>query len=403
MSQRSQRQPPRDDTSRSVFLVFETNDIYQNVVEYLNPEDLRNFTLSYTSMRDSPLLTTSIVIKNTLLNGNKHTKTRIERIYAQILSNTIFIPTPIRLLSLLTMKHCEFCHTRLVNFISDYGLALCLPCKKEHTTCIETKPAKLLKTKIEMNDIIQHQDVNLFPHHFIYKEPYYNRRFAKPLPVYYVLNKPFYDKNNDRVGPIITNIELNEMLHLQSYQAVEKYIETNKPEQSQARCMFIQAMTIHREKCFEVIENKEKEHISKVKMYRFKKYLNTTQAIAFLLERIPDHLKYKLDYNVRPSFPCPPEVTYGQLVALRRRDDHYLLLTSVDDVRKILSDGPPNAQVRIHIIDRVVARIIKPLLDSPTKFNDETKRKHRNNLHHLAQTICRYYGAREDSDFPATW
>jgi len=193
------------------------------------------------------------------------------------------------------------------------------------------KPAKLLKSKIEMNDIIQHQDVNLLLHHFVKEQPY-TGYVSRRLQVYYVLNEPFFDKNNNRVGPIITNSQLSEMLNLSSYQAVEKYIETNKPNQSQARRMFIQAMTLHREKCFEVIEKREKEQVSKVKMHRFKKYINTTQAIALLLERIPDHLKYKLDYNVRPSFPCPPEVTYGQLVALRRYPiAHYMLLSSEDD------------------------------------------------------------------------
>ena len=112
------QQPPMDNALRSAFSIFATDDIYQEIVEYLNPKDLYNFTLSYTSLRDTPLLTTSIVIKNTLLNGNKHIKTRIERVYAQILSNTIFIPTPIRLLSLLTMEHCECCNIRPVNLLS---------------------------------------------------------------------------------------------------------------------------------------------------------------------------------------------------------------------------------------------------------------------------------------------
>jgi len=87
-------------------------------------------------------------------------------------------------------------------------------------------------------------------------------------------------------------------------------------------------------------------------------------------------------------------VTYGQLVALRRYPiAHYMLLSSEDDVRNILSDGPPDAKVCIHILDRVSARLIKPLLDCPTKYNNGCKARHRANLHHLAQTICEYYGA----------
>jgi hypothetical protein len=401
MSQHSQHQPHMDDASHYVFPIFKLYDMYQKVVEFLNPKELHNLTLSCKASRDN--LTTPIVIKNALLNGNKHAKTSIERVYAQVLANTILVPTAIRLLSLLTMKYCECCNIKAINFVSDYGLALCLSCKKEHTSRIEMKPAKLLRSELEMNDIIQHKDVNLILHHFVKEQPnlgYYSRR----IPVYYVLDRPFFDENNKRVGPTITKSHLNEMLNLSCYHAVEKYIKNNKTTQTRARRKFIHAMTLNRESCYTISQIKENNKIVKAKRYRYNKYINTRQAIAFLLERIPENIRYKLDYRVHLSFPGPPALTRPQLVPLHRSNHHYLLLAcDEDNVRAILAEGPPDGKVYINIVDRVVDRIVKPLLCCPTKFNDETKTRHEENLHQLAQTICRYYGARGDNDFPATW
>lgn len=66
MSQRSQRQPPRDDTSRSVFLVFETNDIYQNVVEYLNPEDRTKNQRRLRSQRKEQSHCTVVILQRSI-------------------------------------------------------------------------------------------------------------------------------------------------------------------------------------------------------------------------------------------------------------------------------------------------------------------------------------------------
>lgn len=408
MSQRPQQhQPLIDDASRSVFPIFEINDTYQKVVEYLNPKELHNFTLSYgTSLRDRPLLTYSVVMKNALLNGNKYTKIRIERIYAQVLANTILIPKPTRLLRLLAENHCECCSTRKVNLISDYGLVLCLACKKELTSRVDMKPAKLLKSMIEMNDIIQHPDVNLVLHHFMKEQPY-TGSVSRRLAVYYALNESFFDENNDRVGPITTISQLNEMTNLPDYQSVEQYIEANKPNQSQARQEFIHAMSLHRERCHKLNEKKTKEQIMKVKKYRFNKYMNTKQAIALLLERIPDNLRHKLEYSVHFSFSCPPELTrHPQMVPLNPFE--YLLLADTteghtDGVHAILTEGPPDGYVHVRIRHRLVERVIKPLLDCPTKYNDETKWRHRANLHHLAQVICKHYKSPGENEYPSTW
>lgn len=399
MSQQHTKRQPHNNTS-SIFLLFEDENMYQNVVEYLNPTELYTFTLSYASVCDGPILTTYTVVKNALFNGNKHIKTRMERIYAQVIANTIFIPKPIRLLSLLTMKYCECCNMQPINFVTDYGLALCLPCKKENTSRIEMKATKLLRSKIEINDIIQNQKVNLVPHHCVKEQPnlgYYSRR----LLVYYVLNEPFFDENNNRVGPIITHKQLSEMLNLPSYEAVEKYIEDNSPDQSQARCMFIQAMTLLREKVFDINEKKALERSVNVKRFRFKRFLNTTQAIALLLKRIPEHLRFKLDYRIQFSF-------YRQNDEARRAkmDGLRVLANAAESpaaaVQAVLNHGPPDGVVSIWIRCNRTAGIIKPLLSCPTKYNDETKKSHRANLLELARMICKHFKAPYDSEFPAT-
>lgn len=191
------------------------------------------------------------------------------------------------------------------------------------------------------------------------------------------------------------------MLNLPSYEAVEKYIEDNSPDQSQARCMFIQAMTLLREKVFDINEKKALERSVNVKRFRFKRFLNTTQAIALLLKRIPEHLRFKLDYRIQFSF-------YRQNDEARRAkmDGLRVLANAAESpaaaVQAVLNHGPPDGVVSIWIRCNRTAGIIKPLLSCPTKYNDETKKSHRANLLELARMICKHFKAPYESEFPAT-
>ena len=357
--------------------ILQISDVFKTVVDYITPKDLLNLTRSCKALYNNPLLTLSTVINVSLMNGNKNTKVAIERIYHQILSKRIHVPTERRLLYLVTTERCEFCHINKVNLISPYGLAFCIQCKRRHTKEIVLKPEKMLNLPIEINDIIELPSVFSILHHFKNDFPF------QRVPVFYVLEKPCYDHNKNRIGSIITRKHLNEMLELQDLNKVENYIKKHHPNQSKPRSDFILAMKQIREQSFAKNQQREANLILSRKMFRIKKYNNIVDALSFLRGMIP------VRYHWRLAFVC-----------LSRR---CLNGTHNLSVHERILQGPRDANIIVHVIDPEVRNIVKPLLGAPSRFNDETNTKHQAKLHDLACLLCKLFGARGEDEYPATW
>ena len=389
----------------SLYSILPVDDVYHTIIDFLSPKELYNLTLS---SGQSCKLKLSLVIRVCLLRGNKNTKVSLERIYSNVLSNSIHVPSAGRLLFLLTSNTCECCNTKQVNLVSCHGLLLCLSCKQRQTAQIEMKSPKLLKSNIQINDIMAHPDVNTMVHHFIREAPY--NWEANRLPVYYMLTKPCFDMKQCNIGPIITKQHLDDMLQLTSYTEVESYIESRKPNQADSRLEFISAMTLHREECFDLQQQKGNLRTLSVRKYRVKKFQNVQTAIALIRRYIPDNLKYALNYHICTSFPV--SVASGATYICRYIPrsprvmyPYYAILGSVqvNDVRVMLDEGPSNGKVFIRMRCGQVRRITQPLVNRPTNFNDGTNNKHQHRLLCMAREICMYFGALMDDEYPATW
>ena len=381
--------------------LLEVSDAFQQIVGYLKPREFYNLTLSSKAIHRSSKLTLSLVIQVCLLCGNKHTKVSLERIYSKVLSNAIHVPSARRLLFLLASNTCECCGVKKVNFVSDYGILLCLSCKKAHTTQIDIKSPKLLKSNVEINDLMAHPGVYSMVHHFVREAPYNYE--SNRLPVCYMLSEPCFDMKQRNIGPVMTTLHLNEMLQLPSYIAVESYVEYHKPNQINDRLEFINAMMLHREKCLILQQQKENLRILSVKRYRLNKFKNTHEAIALLRRNIPDGLKFALNYRTCTSFFVRDGVS--RYSGPQVMHPYYSIIGSVqiDNVRVMLNEGPPNGKVFIRIMNGNVRRIVQPLIKRPTNFNDGTNVRHQERLLCLAREICMYFGAATDAEYPATW
>ena len=379
--------------------LLKVGDVFQQIVGYLKPREFYNLTLSSKAIHHSSRLTLSLVIQVCLLCGNKHTKVSLERIYSKVLSRAIHVPSARRLLFLLASNTCECCGVKRVNLVSDYGILLCLSCKQARTTQVDVKSPKLLKSNVEINDLMAHPDIYSMVHHFTREAPYNYE--SNRLPVCYMLTNPCFDMKQCNIGPVMTSLHLNEMLQLPSYSAVESYIKSHKPNQTNDRLEFINAMTMHREECFILQQQKENLRILSVKRYRLNKFKNTYEALDLLLGNIPDCLKFVLNYRTRASF----FVRHGRFSGPQVMHPYYSLHGSVqvDNVRVMLDEGPPNGKVFIHVMNANIRRIIQPLSKRPTNFNDGTNAKHQERLLCLAREICMYFGAATDTEYPATW
>jgi len=217
--------------------------------------------------------------------------------------------------------------------------------------------------------------------------------------------KPCFDMKKCNIGPVITSLHLKEMLHLPNYSTVELYIKDREPDQADIRLEFIDAMTMHRQKCFVIKQKEENDRISSVRKYRLNKFQNVQTAIALLRRNIPDGLKYVLNFQICTTFQVSVSsgVTYiCRYVPRSSRSTYpyYSILGSVrvNDVKVMLDEGPPNGKVFIRIMNASIRQIVQPLVNCPSKFNIQTSTKHQERLLGLAREICMFMGAEHEEN-----
>jgi len=81
-------------------------DAMVNVMEFLPPRSLYNIALTCKSLRE--MVTTKMVVQSALIHGG-HAKKTMEELYKLMKNQSIYPPSPLRLLRLANGKTCEFC------------------------------------------------------------------------------------------------------------------------------------------------------------------------------------------------------------------------------------------------------------------------------------------------------
>lgn len=357
--------------SNPLCYVMGIGGVYQGVVDYLTPIDLYNLTNTCKDMHSNSNLNVKTIVKVALLNGNKHTKTTIEHIYHQLLPKAIFTPSVHRLLLLTVIRSCELCGNNKIQYVTNFGLAFCNDCRKLKTTSCHMKPPKRLQTKVEINDLLQHPNVLSIVHHF---ERESCHQFSPKQPVSFVLKKPAFSGKHERIGPIITDKDLNAMLKLSNYKLVENYISVHQPpshsQNFNDRNDFINAVNTYREVSYRAQTLRGTKNREAWKTYRMKKIQNALQALENLMEFIPP------DLNNNTYF--------GHSV------DHFYR-----DYQRC------SYRVCIYMNNPFVRNKLRPLLRAPSRYLTITQKNHEELLH-LARILCRHFSALRNPQYAAT-
>lgn len=346
--------------------IMQIGEVYQRVVDYLTPLELYNLTNTCHMMHANQNLDVMTVVKVALFNGNTYTKTTIENIYHQLLSNAIFMPSIHRLLLLTVIKSCELCRNNKIHYVTNFGLAFCITCRQSKTISCYMKPPRKLLRSVEINDLLQHPSVLSITHHF---ERETSHKFSPKHPVSYVLEKPAFDGNRNQIGPVITNRDLNFMLTLPNYKRVEDYISSQQPA-SLCRDDFINAVNMYREVSYIARVRRKMKNCDQWKTYRKKKLKNALQALVNLMEYIPPGITYYFRHRINETY---------------------------------LGYKYASNEVCIQMYNAFVRHKLRPLLRSPSRYLTTSPRNNEQKLLDLARIICRHFSARPNQYYAATW
>ena len=352
--------------SSDLLSVMQIGEIFQGVTSFLKPTELYNLTNTCHTMHDNHYLDVTTVVKVALFNGNKWTRTTIENIYHQLLSNAIFMPSIHRLLLLTVIKSCEFCGNNKIHYVSNFCLAFCNTCRQHKTISCYMKPPGQLRRSVEINDLLQHPSVLSIVHHL---ENETGHKFSPKHQVSYVLKKPAFDGNHERIGPAITNEDLNTMLTLPNYEHVENYILDQQPLSSQNRDDFISAVNMYRTSSYDHAQTKIRNR-EVWKAYRKKKLQNAIQALKNLMEFIPPELHHHFGNHVDHFYQDYEHCSY---------------------------------RVCIHMDNAFITNRLRPLLRAPSRYLTITQKNHKQDLLDLAIILCRHFSALPNPRYAATW
>lgn len=107
-------------------------DVLTVVMSFVSPRQLLNLSQTCRPLHDA--VTTELVVKSAMIYGGHAIKT-MEELYPLFQKQSIYVPSPNRLLSLANGKRCEHCLISKVNHVRpNYGLFLCWHCLTTHFT-----------------------------------------------------------------------------------------------------------------------------------------------------------------------------------------------------------------------------------------------------------------------------
>ncbi|KAL7460029.1 hypothetical protein ACHAXS_000497, partial [Conticribra weissflogii] len=166
------------------------------VLEFLSPPDL--FNAAFLSKTLQGAVTTRMVVKSALLHGG-YAKRTMKELRSVTTSNSIHVPSPLRLLRLSCGKRCEVCFSDKVNFVRPgWGLFACW-------TCVTEGPTKAWSTKW----------VRYGRNECAYKAVFGNPRVvsSKYGRKYFMLRHPMTDASGEPIGPIVCFDDVDKMVN----------------------------------------------------------------------------------------------------------------------------------------------------------------------------------------------
>ena len=165
-------------TAHHPFLDLLEGDIGSAIFGFLDVKELKKVVFSSKSMMQK--LSYEHVIRSGMLHG-RYSKTTIERIVENL--DSIYIPSPIRLLCLVNGKFCERCGTKKVNHtFGQFGVFMCY--SNLGQTCMD-----------EMLETVGHCS-----------EPYRLRGVPRHVlsKTWFLWKAPWLNAGNEPCGPLIS-------------------------------------------------------------------------------------------------------------------------------------------------------------------------------------------------------
>lgn len=284
------------------------------VVEFVTPREL--YSVMFCSKITKDAMSTSVIVKNALCNGNSYAKKSIENLLELMSQGSIYPPTNQRLVRMINVKRCEFCNVHRVNHIRvHFGVSICQRCLtlNSMTTLQITKPPQHRYRNIELNDVLRHKRVASCFHGWHVKSaprawlgPTRNGRTKYPHGErFYVWNHLTRDATGNAIGPIVTVKDVHQMVSFNRPDDIDSYINDvlkAPPLCDELYIDFSDAARQYRKIAFEATNRRRLERTAKTKSFR-KRKLNKVQAlITKLTEELPEEMHHLLRYDTNSRY-----------------------------------------------------------------------------------------------------
>jgi hypothetical protein len=225
------------------------------------------------------------------------------------------------------------------------------------------------------NDILEHPGVCAIIHHLVQETPYKN---SPQHPAFYILKRPVYDEGGNRIGPVITEREFNEMLLLPNYLVANRHITRRingaypTDEDERQREQFITAVCHFRKEALQRKRLQWRHYRDRVIQFRLNKLRHARMALEQIKVMLPPWLQREMIYEEDEQYPYYEPPSYMPITPFVKG---YCIL--------------------IH--NRRFWRILRPVLKAPSAC----LRSYAKRLFYAKQ-ICQEYHAVPDPHYEAT-
>mmetsp|Transcript_40037 Transcript_40037/g.96605 ORF Transcript_40037/g.96605 Transcript_40037/m.96605 type:complete len:490 (+) Transcript_40037:1330-2799(+) len=161
--------------------LFGCADIVAIIVSFLHVRELLPFVCASKQLRS--LLTYEQVIRATLLHGGYYPQLSLSRIVSSVRLNTIWIPSPLRLLRVVLGKRCERCNVKVSNVRETFCVFFCENCTIQPTQLFQSQMPYINAPRVE----------------YWCRKGYYGS---------YLISSPLKDRCGNRIGPLVTAADM---------------------------------------------------------------------------------------------------------------------------------------------------------------------------------------------------
>ena len=284
------------------FNLLAVNELFWHIASYLNPNYAYNLSTSSTTLSRNPSLTYDNVVEYALITRSHGAvrKQILESIYHSLLRQTIFIPSPLRILYLICTFPCECCHTRRWSLMTPFGMGWCWLCRVQNTQCVTTGPDRHLSMPISKKDILQCGHIALKDG----KWEHENKNDMSPCSVHsqFIVDEHYFDDFGRKIGPLLSLRDIFTMMHMETIYHVQDYIKKRVPPETGKTHKFFDAIQKYRPLYAHKIRQEEILKKARMRYSHYRKLFNVKKVIEMIKRELPPHRRHMLSHYEDPMY-----------------------------------------------------------------------------------------------------